>query len=170
MRKNDWVQFKLREELVEGMVIKGGKKITVAFGHDMGGYKTVQGAPVMFRKIKQVKLDDSGIMNGYELKCYKEAGGEETVRFEAKLYKDGIYIALVSNGGYGGCNEYSHVTTHEDVAKYYEDVKQWAIHYGDEDPFEPENNWINWVTTGKHIGQTAKMYWDDHKAYMKKPW
>jgi len=41
-----------------------------------------------------------------ELKNIKEAGGEETPRFEATLYLDGKKAAIVSNGGTGGCNCY----------------------------------------------------------------
>ena len=40
------------------------------------------------------------------LKNVKEAGGEETPRFEASLYLDGKRVATVSNGGTGGCNSY----------------------------------------------------------------
>ena len=34
------------------------------------------------------------------------AGGDETPRFEAFLYLDGVKAAMVSNGGTGGCNHY----------------------------------------------------------------
>lgn len=40
------------------------------------------------------------------LKNLREAGGEETPRFEASLYLDGKKVATVSNGGTGGCNSY----------------------------------------------------------------
>lgn len=42
----------------------------------------------------------------YELKAVKMAGGDETPRFEAKIYKDGKQIATVYNEGCGGCNGY----------------------------------------------------------------
>jgi len=38
------------------------------------------------------------------LKGVKEAGGEETPRFEAKMCLDGEVVAHVSNGGIGGCH------------------------------------------------------------------
>ena len=40
------------------------------------------------------------------LKNVKEAGGEETPRFEASLYLDGKRVATVSNDGRGGCCDY----------------------------------------------------------------
>lgn len=169
MKKNDWVQFYVEGNLVEGMVIKSSDKLTVAFAHKNGNHKKVQGTPRCFTKIKKVNLDTSGIMDGYEVKKYKESGGEETTRFEAKLYKDGIYIALVSNGGNGGFNDYSPVgNNHDEIAKYFEDVKQWAIHYGSDTPSESEHTWIHWQTTGKKTGQSAQLYWDDLHEFIKK--
>ncbi|PHJ64959.1 hypothetical protein VF04_04015 [Nostoc linckia z7] len=41
-----------------------------------------------------------------ELKAIKIAGGEETVRFEAKLYINSKFAATVSNGGTGGCHDW----------------------------------------------------------------
>jgi hypothetical protein len=41
-----------------------------------------------------------------ELKSIKEAGGEETPRFEAVLWLDGVKAAVVSNDGRGGSNRY----------------------------------------------------------------
>lgn len=41
-----------------------------------------------------------------QLKSFKEAGGEETLRFEASLYLDGEKAAVVANGGTGGAHIY----------------------------------------------------------------
>ena len=46
------------------------------------------------------------ILGRFALKGLKEAGGEETRRFEAHLALDGKVVAGVSNGGTGGCNMY----------------------------------------------------------------
>jgi hypothetical protein len=170
IKKGQWVEFNLRNEITKGCVIKGGKNLTVAYGHTTESYRTVKGSASHFKLIQSPNLDDSGIMDAYELKSYKEAGGEETVRFEAKLCYNGKQIAIVSNGGFGGCNAY-HPTkgaTWHHIEAYYEAVKQWAIHYGDENPFEPESSWINWITSTKQTGMSAKLYWDDHNEYMKK--
>jgi len=170
IKKGQWVEFKLNDGTHKGCVISGGKTIKVAFGHNGNSYRTVKASPHHFNIVPTPNLDDSGIMDAYELKSYKEAGGEETIRFEAKLHKNGKLIAIVSNGGFGASNDYYPTMkgTWEDIIEYNETVKQWAIHYGDEKPFEPENNWISWVTTGKPTGQSAKLFWDDHHEYMSK--
>lgn len=46
------------------------------------------------------------ILSRFSLKGLKEAGGEETRRFETKLLLDGKVVATVSNGGTGGSNSY----------------------------------------------------------------
>lgn len=43
---------------------------------------------------------------GYALKNLREAGGEETLRFEATLTLHGRAVAIVSNGGHGACHRY----------------------------------------------------------------
>lgn len=45
------------------------------------------------------------ILDRFSLKGLKLAGGEETRRFETKLLLDGVTVAVVSNGGTGGCDE-----------------------------------------------------------------
>lgn len=42
----------------------------------------------------------------FEIKGWKVAGGEETPRFEASIYKDGSKVGIVYNEGCGGCNFY----------------------------------------------------------------
>src|SRR5664279_4435506 len=46
-------------------------------------------------------------LGGYRLAKYKEAGGEETRRFEATITKDGKPVMHVYNSGTGGENVYS---------------------------------------------------------------
>jgi len=168
MKKGTSVEFKLKDGMYQGTVIKGGKQLTVAFGHEGNSYRTVKAVPQQFNQIPTINLDESGIVDAYTLKSYKEAGGDETIRFEAKLCKNGKVIAIVSNGGCGGCNDYhpTNKATWTDIQEFNEAVKQWAIHYEDTNPFEPENNWIDWVTNGKVFGQSAKIFWDTHNAYM----
>lgn len=64
--------------------------------------------------------------NGYRLKNYHEAGGDETVRFEAILTKDGKDIAVVSNDGYGGSHRYDTFAGMTGALKEFEEfAKQW---------------------------------------------
>lgn len=55
-------------------------------------------------------------IGGYGLMTYRQAGGDETVRFEAILTRNGDRIATVANGGTGGCHDYRPVG--EDYAAY----------------------------------------------------
>jgi hypothetical protein len=45
-------------------------------------------------------------IGGYSVTEVRTAGGDETWRFEARLLLDGQVIAVVSNGGEGGCHSY----------------------------------------------------------------
>ena len=47
-----------------------------------------------------------GQIGPYSLARVRVAGGDETLRFEAWLLCDGQPIAVVSNGGDGGCHMY----------------------------------------------------------------
>ncbi|HAV29182.1 MAG TPA: hypothetical protein DCW93_04590 [Saprospirales bacterium] len=170
LKKSQWVQFTNKaKETVTAFVTKGGVNPTVAYNQTVETYRQAKAHHSLFTVIPEPNLDISGIMDAYELKAYKEAGGEETIRFEAKLYKNGKHIAMVSNGGYGGCNDYHHVgDNRENLTEFDADVKRWAIHYGDKNPFEPESNWISWVYMKKDMGISAKAYWEYHHEYMNR--
>lgn len=161
IKKGQWVEFNM-DGLKQGCVIKGGSNLIVAYAHNLKSYKQVKGPAKLFTVIPTPNLDESGIMDAYELKSYKEAGGEETVRFEAKLYKNGKQIAIVSNGGHGGCNDYYPVgsANRKTIDKFHQDATKWSNYYGEEKPFEAENYWIDWVTEAKPTGQSAKTYWE----------
>lgn len=51
------------------------------------------------------------LYGGYAITALKEAGGEETPRFEAYITKDGDRIIHVSNDGHGSSHRYQPVTT-----------------------------------------------------------
>lgn len=69
-----------------------------------------------------------------ELKNIREAGGEETPRFEATVYVDGKRRGIVANGGTGGCCNWSDERLRREVAEYAR-----ANGY---DGFEPEDGLI----------------------------
>lgn len=48
-------------------------------------------------------------LGGYAVRNLREAGGEETARFEAVITRHGRPIAHVSNGGHGGSHRYDPV-------------------------------------------------------------
>ena len=162
MKKGNWVQFNLKGNIKQGLIVKGGKRITVYYDHKATTCKQVTGHPSLFTLIEPVELDESGYMTPYSLKAYKDAGGEETIRFEAKLCKDGKVIAIVSNGGYGGCNDYHATKGNQDaLAQYFIDVDKWAKFYGDKEPFEPEDKWIAWYMDFRVTGVSVRTMFED---------
>ena len=162
IKKGNWVEFTMKGVTYQAIVVKGGAKLTVHFDLKKGTARVVTAPAHMFKLIPTHNMDVSGIMDGYELKAYKEAGGEETIRFEAKLYKDGKHIAVVSNNGIGGCDDYYPTAkgTREDIKEFYARVRAWATYYGEVEPFEPETNWIDWINTAQPLGFNSKQYWE----------
>ncbi len=47
-----------------------------------------------------------GRIGPHSLAAVRIAGGDETIRFEARLLRDGQPVAVVSNSGTGGCHAY----------------------------------------------------------------
>ena len=71
----------------------------------------------------------------------------ETVRgisFSAEITRDGVAIAHVSNGGYGGCNDYSFLTR-EDRLAFQEHAEVWAATRNVK--FEPEDRYVSELIT-----------------------
>ena len=69
-------------------------------------------------------------LGGYSLVSFKEAGGEETVRFEAYIALNGKKVMHVSNGGTGGCHRYGPVgpfKTDAAATKGYADFRQAEV-------------------------------------------
>lgn len=72
----------------------------------------------------------------YSIFAVKEAGGDETPRFEAKIAKAGRRVAVVSNDGQGGCCSWHWFDRTEE-----KDFSIWvAEHFPDD--FEPEDGWV----------------------------
>lgn len=163
MKKGQWVTFKTKNGKEVGIVTKGGNDIiSVAYGCKGGSYMKVESLARHFTPTDAPVLDKTGIMDAYELKAFKDAGGEETMRFEAKLYKNGKLIGIASNDGCGGCNRYYHTGkgTPQDIAEFINNSKQWAIAHGEENPFEADSSWIYWFQFYRPIGETTQSYWE----------
>lgn len=77
--------------------------------------------------------------NGYELRAIKEAGGDETPRFDAKLLRDGKVIAVVSNEGCGGCNRYDYLDRGAE-APFQKFAAEWGRERGYNS--EPDDMWV----------------------------
>ena len=78
--------------------------------------------------------DFSGLLTadlgGYRLKSFKEAGGEETLRFEAVLTKDGKDVLTVSNDGHGGAHRYAYDRTKDGFDEFVAFAEQWEQESG----------------------------------------
>jgi hypothetical protein len=154
IKKGMWVES--RDGSCKGIVTKvSGLKLEVSTDPKNG--RGVKGIHCLFKIIEAPVLDDSKIMDAYTIKKIKEAGGEETRRFEAVIYKDGKEFAHVSNSGCGGCNSYYPLNqfTFADLNEFYETAKKWFEYHAPK-PFEPEDMWVEYEAFHKKIGILAK--------------
>lgn len=78
-------------------------------------------------------------MKTYELKKIKQAGGEETPRFEAQIFADGKKIGIVYNEGCGGCCFYR-FDKQEEGKLFDEFIADWAVKNNED--FEPNDMWV----------------------------
>lgn len=161
MRKGDRVEFEVEGETVYGVVSKGGKRdVTVILD---GGKDAYGGPPSAFRKSDEpLPTDEPSVMDKYSIKNWKSAGGEETERFEANLYRDGKCIGTISNGGTGGGDFFQ--LKNDDYDQLQEDVKEWAEQMGanGEKIFELDSFWAQWWKYQRPYGVTAKQAISDY--------
>lgn len=75
----------------------------------------------------------------YEVRGFKLAGGDETPRFEASLYRDGKRIGTVHNEGCGGPHGY-YFDSREEREAFFAWTKAWGLKSGND--FEPEDAWV----------------------------
>jgi len=167
MKKGSYVKFKFRENEYTGLIISGGKVFTVRFIFE-GSLVELKGMPQQFTETDAPKMDTSSAMDAYTVSGYKEAGGDETIRFECTLLKNGKKIARVSNDGYGGCNEYcSFTSSYDDIKQFHADAKQWAKDH-DITLYETADTWFDWYTIVRAEFITADAYLDDFKSAFAK--
>ena len=160
MKKGNWVEFKTREgKTIQGFVAKGGKTIVVHFDITDTSYRSAKGHPSMFKLIDTPVLDESNITDDYEVKAYKQAGGEETPRFEASLYHKGKKVAIVSNDGHGGCNNYYPIggNTHDVITEFQLMAREWVNYYKYK-VIEPEDLCFEWLHEKTTNGCSSKQY------------
>ena len=181
MKKGDWVEFTSKSGVVKkGILHKGGAKFVVHydFDHKNGTCLVAGGDPKFFRPTEAPRMDSSNIMDAYSIKGFKEAGGDETVRFEAIICKDGKAFATVCNGGCGGPNDYSPYTVNDPypftvntkqqviLNDFMEDAIKW-MKFHKVELSEPHDLWVDWVTTNKPNGVSADVYWESFKNLTK---
>lgn len=161
MKKGTWVKFNFNGNNYIGIIVKGGKTVSVQYKDENGVDLAVQGSEKAFTPTAEPQMDTSSAMSAYSIKGFKEAGGEETVRFECSLYKNGKKIAIVSNGGYGGCNDYGWFDR-EAMMPFYDDTKQWAKDHG-VTLIESHDTWIDWMNIARPLGVNATEYIQEFK-------
>lgn len=154
IKKGDRVECTIKGVLKYGVVVKGGKVITVILD---GGVYEVKGQASAFSLSDHPLLkDDPSIMDKYSVHGYKEiAGHGDSPTFQAKIYKDGKPFLNVSNDGWGGNNDYGYGAG---VEEFYNDAKAWALSNGDAELIDPNDDWVYWYQFKRPYGVTSKMY------------
>lgn len=108
-----------------------------------------------------VPVDPPGPMDAWSVRKYKavEALSEETIAFTAEILYEGKKVLDAKNNGHGGCNIY--YGSFEMQQKLAEDAKAWAMSFGDEKPFESDDEWVAWAGEEKPLGITATEHFAD---------
>ena len=158
LKKGDRVEFSLEGQTTYGVVGRGGtSKVTVIVD---GAERCVSGAACLFRLSDHpLPQDEEHPLSSYSLKSYKEIPGHGDSRtFSATILHNGSPIATVSNGGYGGCNEYSPLisTGREDLAAFFQACTVSVKQFGYPDMIEPEDFWAEWYQQERPFGITFK--------------
>lgn len=108
-----------------------------------------------------VPVDPPGPMDAWSVRKYKAVAAlsEETVAFSAEILYEGKKVLDAKNNGHGGCNIY--YGPFEMQQKFAEDAKAWAMSFGDEKPFESDDEWVGWAGEEKPLGITATEHFAD---------
>jgi len=166
MKKNDYVSFKFQDQTLTGLIVKGGKTLTVRYARDGAVYQIKNVDTKYFTVVEAPSMDTSTAMDGYSTSGFKDQGGEETMRFQCKLLKDGKHITDVSNGGYGGCNEYhSSLGSYEEIKQFHAAAKQWTVDHGVE-LCDAGDTWLDWYNVARLEFVTADDYLNDFKEML----
>ena len=159
MKKGSFVTFNRRGVITTALVSKVGRDstLTVLF-KDGDDLVQVKAPTVLFTPTEAIKMDStSTAMDCYSISGYKEAGGEETIRFQANLLKNGKKVAVISNSGIGGPNDYHHVEgARGEIQAFHDACKQWATDHNTEEMIEPDSSWVFWTVFGKNELETAE--------------
>lgn len=168
LRKGDRVAYKHQGSILTGTVVKGGSnKIKVI--RDGGDYE-VTGPAEAFRKFDlPLPKDPPSPIDIYQVISYKEINGHgDTPTFSCTITKHGKPIIKGSNDGWGGSNMYDLLpnSSREDLWKFKDAAKIWAIQFGTSNPIEAEDLWIDWYVNRKPYAVTAQKYWDDYNEML----
>jgi len=164
LRKGDRVAFKNQGSIFSRTVVKGGSK-RIHVIRDGGEYE-VKGPPECFKKVDiPLPKDPPSPMDKYQVISYNEIPGHgDTPTFSATITKDGIPILKASNDGWGGSNCYDPISSgyKEEVWKFKDAAKIWALQFGASNPLEAEDLWIDWYVNKRPYAVTAQAYWEEY--------
>jgi hypothetical protein len=99
-------------------------------------------------------------MSAYEVRGHKTMDGQDGYMMNCNIYKNGKKCLAVTNGGYGGPNDYHPHKgfTYADVKAFGIACSEWAKANGHDSPHCNDECWIEWVKEASKYGTTAKNY------------
>jgi hypothetical protein len=135
IKKGNWVTFKLSNgEVKLGLVIKGGKTLKVNYDFTVENCKQVTTDPRYFTLSEAPTLDgDSGFLDKWEVKGYKEIQGHDGMAWNVTLYRNGKKAVTVVDDSWGGGNQY-HDIIKGATEEFTADAKElWGKHSVEEE-------------------------------------
>ena len=164
LKKGDRVEYEYKDEILYGIVFRGGKNPTV---YRDGGEKSIKGPAAWFvRSTQPLPVDEPSAMDKWGVKSYKDSGmGDETPAFQAEITLNGKVVIYASNHGTGGPNFYHRnpKSPVDGVLDMLEaDTKAWGKQFGCPYDFETEDSWLEWAAREKIYGKTAVNYFKEY--------
>lgn len=170
-KKGDRVLVQMRDGKKPGVVAKVWKgEATVIL--DGGKYQVK--AHIKFLELTDLSLpkDPPNVMDKYSIKEVKSAGlNTDGEMWSATLLKNGKPIAHISQGGFGGPNEYSPEKIpdpdfRENLIQFRKDASKWAELFGHSDFTEPEDTWTAWWIDQRPYGKTAADMFKEYTSFI----
>jgi hypothetical protein len=169
VKKWDRVEFTNgKKGVVTGTVLKGGaKKARVV----ADGGKSEYDVPVQALRPTTVAApkDEPSSLDRWGLSGYKEAGGEDTVCFDAYVTFDGKRVLHARNSGTGGSNIYQPLEAggRRHIDQLDADAKAFVAANGGGVEYEVIDCWLGWKSYFSRF-QTFASYLADWRADSKK--
>jgi hypothetical protein len=164
-RKGDRVEAAHKGETLYGVVVRGGKKVTMRVD---GNETELKGPASLFHtSTRPLPTSTPSVMDKWGVKGYKEIEGHgDSPTFHAKITLNGKVVGEAMNDGWGGCNCYR-FNDRELDSQFHADVKAWVAHFGYADMFEPDDSWVDWYVLERPYGVTADKYISGYKEKME---
>lgn len=176
LEKGDFVEFNYQNEKKNGVVKKLKDAVMIVVNATDGMQYEIKG--ISATKKEQIIKEDP-IMKDWTIKGYKvnEKLSNETLCFEATIYKNGKKVILAANRGTGGSTDYYPLGEEgrKIINEFEEKIKEWAQFYGLKQKFEIEDIWIAYKTEEEAMGISMEEFikkqndiYDDMEEFIKK--